>query len=221
MESAGNIFKLQQPESLFRSTYSLSIRIWHWLIFVTITASMLMVLLASTMFSMKDNIPKVQELVQGKGGVITTAQARSVAHEYSDKLWMTHKYIGFGLAFLLLSRIVIEFVHSKEQRIAGKIKKAMKLQTQTQQQRYDRSHYLMVKWGYVIFYAMILVMALTGLGLAFEDVPVFKSNHEAIAEIHEFFQYGIYAYIFFHIGGVIRADVTDNKGIVSRMINGG
>ena len=110
-----------------------------------------MVLLASTMFSMKQNIPTVQKLVEGKGGVITATQARSVAHEYSDKLWMTHKYIGFGLVFLLLSRIIIEVVYSKEQRIAGKIKKAIRLQTQTQQQRYDRTHYLMVKWGYIVF----------------------------------------------------------------------
>ena len=94
-------------------------------------------------------------------------------------------------------------------------------QTQNAEQRSDRQHYVMVKWGYVIFYLLFLIMALTGLGLAFEDVSVFRSNHQLIVAIHSFVQYLIYAYILFHIVGVVRADLTDNKGIVSAMINGG
>ena len=180
-----------------------------------------MVLLASTMFTMRGNIPVVQEQVQQKGGELSPDQARAVAHEYSDKLWMTHKYIGFGLCFLLLCRIVIEATYSKERRLGTKIRKALTFQTHNDTQRYDRSHYIWVKWGYVIFYLLFLVMALTGLGLAFEDVPLFRSMHKTLTGIHKVVQFLIYAYIFFHIAGVIRADVTDNKGIVSRMINGG
>ena len=216
-----NIISVQQPKSLFRTTYTLAIRIWHWLTSLTITASIVMVILASTMFTMQGNIPVVQEQVQQKGGTLSSDQARAVAHEYSDKLWMTHKYIGFGLCFLLLCRIVIEAAYSKERRLGTKIRKALAFQTQTEVQRSDRRHYIMVKWGYVVFYLLLLVMALTGLGLAFEDVPAFRSIHKSLTGIHKVVQFLIYSYIFFHIAGVIRADVTDNKGIVSRMINGG
>jgi Ni/Fe-hydrogenase 1 B-type cytochrome subunit len=216
-----NVLSVQQPESLFRTTYTLAIRIWHWLTFLTITASIIMVILASTMFTMKGNIPVVQQQVQQKGGTLSTDQARAVAHEYSDKLWMTHKYIGFGLCFLLLCRIIIEAAYSRERRLANKIRKALTFKTQNDIQRYDRRHYIWVKWGYVIFYFLFLVMALTGLGLAFEEVPAFSSIHKSLAGIHKVVQFLIYGYIFFHIAGVIRADVTDNKGIVSRMINGG
>ena len=212
---------LQHPVSLFKTRYSLAIRIWHWLTFLTILASIIMVLLASTMFTTKGNIPMVQEQVQSKNESVSPLAARAVAHEYSDKLWMTHKYIGYGLCFLLLCRIIIEITYSREKRLGNKIRKAFALQTQTTFQNYDRKHYLWVKWGYVVFYLLFLIMALTGLGLAFEDVPIFRSIHGALADLHQIVQYLIYAYLFFHIAGVIRADVTDNSGIVSNMINGG
>jgi len=170
---------------------------------------------------MKGNIPMVQEQIQHKGGVVTPEQARAVAHEYSDKLWMLHKYVGFGLCFLFLVRVIIEAGYSKEKKLSGKIKKAVQFQGQNQTQMGDRQHYLLVKWGYVVFYALFLIMALTGLGLAFEDVPFFRSNHKVITSLHSFVQYLVYFYILSHIVGVIRADVTDNKGIVSSMINGG
>lgn len=215
------IIALQQPESLFRTTYSLAIRIWHWLTFLTFTASIVMVLLASTLFTTKGNIPMVQEVVQSKGELVSPAAARAVSHEFSDKLWMAHKYIGFGLCFLLLWRIVIEFTYSNEKKLGTKIRRALAFHTQTARQRYDRKHYMLVKWGYVIFYFLFLVMAITGLGLAFEDVPLFRSAHGALADVHKIVQFLLYVYIMFHIAGVVRADVTDNKGIVSRMINAG
>jgi len=207
--------------SLFKTTYSLAIRIWHWITFLTITASIILVLFASTVFTIKGNLSMVQEQIQQKGRTVTPDQARAVAHEYSDKLWMLHKYVGYGLCFLLLSRIVLEVTYSKQQKLSGKIKKALAFQTQNQEQKSDQAHYLLVKWGYVIFYSLFLIMALTGLGLAYEDVPLFKSNHKLIANIHSFVQYLIYFYILSHIVGVIKADVTNNKGIVSSMINGG
>ena len=94
--------------SLFKTTYSLAIRIWHWITFLTITASIILVLFASTVFTIKGNLSMVQEQIQQKGRTVTPDQARAVAHEYSDKLWMLHKYVGYGLCFLLLSRIVLE-----------------------------------------------------------------------------------------------------------------
>ena len=216
-----DVTALQSPPSLFKTSYSVAIRIWHWLTFITITASIIMVLLGSTVFTIKENIPMVQEQVQHKGGTVTPEQARAVAHEYSDKMWMLHKYIGFGLCFLLLGRVIIEFSYSREQKLSAKIKRAARLQTHSPREQNDQKHFLLVKRGYVIFYALFLIMALTGLGLAFEDVPIFRANHKLITNIHSFVQYLIYFYILSHIVGVIRADLTDNKGIVSAMINGG
>ena len=207
--------------SLFKTTYPLSIRIWHWLTFLTITGSLIAVLFASTLFTTRDNVQLVQEQVQRKGGTVSPEQARAVAHEYSDKLWIIHTWIGYGLCFLLLSRMVMEAVYTKEKRLGAKIKHALQFQSGNLQQKRDRQHYIWVKRGYVLFYLLLLVMAVTGLGMAFEEVPFLRSIHKALSNIHSFTQYLIYLYILTHLVGVIRADLTQNKGIVSAMINGG
>ncbi len=216
-----DVTSIQSPPPLFKERNSLAVRIWHWLTFITITASIVTVLLASTVFTIKDNVSLVEEQVQQKGGMVSPEQARAVAHEYNDKFWNLHKYLGYGLCILLLSRIIIEITQSKEQRLAGKIKKALLYPDKTNGISTDKMHYLLVKRGYLLFYLFFLIMALTGLGMAYEDVPFLKSLHKTITSVHSFVQYLIYFYIVAHLVGVIRADLTYNKGIVSGMINGG
>jgi Ni/Fe-hydrogenase 1 B-type cytochrome subunit len=215
------IIEIQRPSSLFKTTYPLAIRLWHWITFITFFFSIMLVLFASTLFTTRGNIPMVQQQVQAKGGMITPDQAKAVSHEYSDKLWMLHKYVGFGLCFLLLLRIIIELSYSKEKRLSGKIRDALNFSAKSEQQTNDRRHFIMVKWGYIIFYVLFLCMCLTGLGLAFEDVPFFRANGKLFGNVHSIIQYLLYAYILFHIAGVIRSDLTNNRGIVSSMINGG
>ena len=202
--------------TLFKTTKPASIRIWHWLVFLLFTASITTVLLNKTMFKTKDNISMVKEQVQKDGGVITDKQARNVAHEYSDKLWDLHKFIGFGLSFLMLWRIVAELTISSEKKLRSRILKATRLTPDVK----EKKHYLMVQLSYTIFYLLFILMVLTGLVLAFEDVEWLKPIHHTAKEIHEFLQYTFYAFILIHIGGVIRADLTQYSGIVSRMING-
>lgn len=227
MQQEGSYSRLSQTDpthsgrSMFRTSYPLAIRLWHWLTFLTITASMVTVLFASTLFRTKANITMVLEQVQAKGGSISTLQARAVAHEYSDKLWNAHRYIGFGLCFLLLSRMVLEICLSKKQKLGFKIISALKLESAAHNQIPDQRHFILVKSGYLFFYLLFLVMAITGLVLAFEDVPLFKTWHRYASNIHSFAQYLIYLYISVHIIGVIRAEFTQSKGLVSAMINGG
>lgn len=201
---------------LFHEARPLSIRIWHWLAFLFFTASIVTVLFASTMFKTKSNIGMVQEQVQQEGGTITKKQAQSVAHEYSDKLWMLHKYIGFGLSFLLLWRIVAEVALSKDKKLSTKMKTALSLPATTE----DRKHYLLVEYGYLVFYALFITMALTGLVLAFEDIIWLRPFNNLAKSIHRVVQYGMYGYIIIHITGVVMADIGKYNGIISRMVNG-
>ena len=207
--------------SHFKNKHALAIRIWHWVIFSLFTATIVMVLLANTMFDTRANIAMVQEQVKEKGGMVTNDQARNVAHEYSDKLWNTHKIIGYILCFALLSRVVIEVAVSKEERILNRIKQAAGLSKIKSGKLDDSKHYIMVKYGYLIFYLLFFIMACTGLVLAFEDTEFLKPIHNAAKSLHEFVQYCMYGYIVIHLVGVVLADVTNYPGIVSRMINSG
>lgn len=200
----------------FREPKPAAIRLWHWLTFLFFTGSVITVLFASTLFQMKSNVGMIQEQVQSKGGTVTVQQARSVAHEYSDKLWMLHKYFGFGLSILLLWRIITEVMLAKEGRLRTRVRNALNYPAKDGEQK----HYLWVQYGYVIFYILFITMSLTGLILAFEDIKWLEPLHDLAQDTHSIVQWGLYAYVLFHLGGVIRADLTRYGGIISRMING-
>jgi cytochrome b561 len=202
--------------SFFTSKKPLSIRIWHWLTFLFFLASLTTVIFGSTLFKTRENITTVQEQVERKGGTVTKDQAKAVAHEFSDKLWMLHKNIGYFLSFLILMRIIIEISMSKEEKLFNKIKSTLKIQEKSE----ERTHFLWVNYSYAIFYVLFILMTTTGLVLAFEDQKWLDPIHGFSKDIHENIQWGLYAFMLFHIVGVIRADNTKYGGIVSRMING-
>jgi cytochrome b len=179
-----------------------------------------MVLFASTLFTTKGNVDMVISDGHRRGVELTVKQAQTISHGFGEKLWVLHTWLGYGIAFLLLSRMVVEVVISKEERLRRRIKNALMFKTSNNVQKQDRLHYLFVKYVYLVFYLMILIMALTGLGLAFEDLPIFDKYHGPIKEVHEFTQWGIYAYIALHLGGVVWTDLTKHHGLISRMIHG-
>lgn len=204
----------------FNEPHSLAIRIWHWLFFLVVMGSLVTVLFASTLFRTRNTIGLVQNQLQQKGVVVTTDQARSVAHEFNDRLWALHTIIGYFVCGLLLGRIVIEVAQPREERLAVRLRRAMGFKPQSIRDRDGRVHYIRVKWTYLVFYVLILVMALTGLGLAFEDNALLKLWHGHIKQVHSFVQYGIYGFILIHLAGVIRAEGLRHGGIVSGMIHG-
>ena len=209
-----------EPPLFSKQKNSPAIRIWHWVTFLGFTASLVTVLLGSTLFKTRNNISTVTDEVAAKGGSVSKDQAWSVAHAFSDKLWDTHKIIGFVLCFLLLSRVIIEVLQKKDEKISVRIRKALNFHPLNENAIRERNHYLLVKRGYLVFYGLFFCMGLTGLILAFEDVEFLKPLHKTAGNLHSFFQWGIYAYILLHLVGVVRADLRKNKGIVSGMIHG-
>lgn len=204
----------------FLEKHSLAIRLWHWIFFLTLTGTLITVLLASTTFRTRNTTALVTDQLREKGITVTQDQARAVSHGFNDKLWELHTLIGYVLCGLLLSRMLIEVFQPGDEKLSIKLKKALLVQSTSKVAMAGRQHYLWVKWGYVVFYVLILVMALTGLGLAFEDAPFLKGLHVPIKKIHSFTQYLVYAYIVCHLVGVIRSDRGKHAGLVSGMIHG-
>jgi len=210
-----------KEKSIFLQKHSASIRIWHWLTFIIISFLIITVLFNSTMFDTKGNTAMVKDVLNGKNIVVSDDQARAVAHEYGDKLWDLHKYLGFALTFLFLSRIVIEITLSQEEKMSSKIKNGLLMFRQNTRKR-EAKHYLIVKYSYILFYLLIIYMATTGVLLAFEsELGIPRQTNHFIKEVHGFGQYLMYAFICIHFYGVIKADLKDSKGIISGMVNGG
>lgn len=207
--------------TLFLQQHSAQLRIWHWLIFLFISASIVTVFLNSTLLSPRENVKLVQDQLQRKGIAVSVEQAFAVSHEYEDKMWELHKFIGFGIAFLLLARVAIEFTQPEDEKLTNRLKKVQELRATDDLNRAKYNHYLKVKMGYSLFFLLLFCMTLTGLGLAFgRDLGFSRGIHEVIKNVHAIIQFLLYAFIVVHLAGVILAENGKIKGIVSGMIHG-
>jgi Ni/Fe-hydrogenase 1 B-type cytochrome subunit len=207
--------------SQFLQRHSVVIRIWHWLTFIFITSIMITVLLNSTLLNPRKNVGMVQEQLKSKGLNATAEQAFAVSHEYKDKMWGVHKLIGYGIAFLLFSRVVIEFAQPGEEKLKTRFKKALGYYKSDDGDKAVYRHYLGTKISYFLFYLLVLFMALSGLSLAFgRELDIPRGLHGTIKELHSIGQYFMYTFVLIHLTGVVIADNRNIKGIVSGMING-
>jgi Ni,Fe-hydrogenase I cytochrome b subunit len=201
--------------------YSAPLRLWHWLSTIVISGSLLTVLANSTITNGRANSGIIKDALSEKNVVISANQARGAAHEISDKVWELHTYFGYVLVGLLVFRLVLELFQRADQKLIRRIKAAYHQYIILKKNREIAKHELVVKALYLTFYTLLLIMATTGICLAFEDdVAALKKIH-AIREIHGFCMYLIIAFIFVHLAGVFLAERKGDKGIVSEMINGG
>lgn len=201
--------------------YSSSIRLWHWLNAIIITGSLLTVLINSTVMKAWTNASLIADKLKEKGVQISEDQARSVAFALSDKVWTVHIYLGYVLTGLLLFRIILEFFELADQKLVRKFKAARKSFLSQQEDRISSGNEMLIKTLYAMFYVLLMVMAVTGLCLAFRDsVPALRKIH-FIREVHEFTMYLIIGFIIVHIAGVVIGERKRHKGMVSDMINGG
>lgn len=216
--------KTTSPEtesSIFIQQHSAQLRIWHWLTFLFLTGSIVTVLLNSTLLSQSDNVKLVQEQLEKKGLSATDEQAFAVSHEYEEKMWEVHKLIGYGLALLLLARIVIEFTQPEEEKMRNRLKKAVELSKSGEPNSAEYSHYIRVKRAYMIFFILLFLMVITGLAMAFgRDLGLTREIRGGLKNVHGVIQYFMYAFVLIHLAGVILAENGKMRGIVSGMIHG-
>jgi Ni/Fe-hydrogenase 1 B-type cytochrome subunit len=214
------------PQSLseknpFLQSHSSTIRIWHCVSFILIALVIITVILNSTLLNPRKNAGSVQSQLQEQGIIITERQSFFVAHQFDDKLWNLHKLLGFGIAIMLVLRIISEFLLPKDERIRTRMRSALNLFKSGTGDKAEYRHYLIVRYSYLLFYILILYVAVTGLALAFEHQLGLPGNiNHTIKEFHGAGQWLMYAFVLFHIGGVILADLGKARGLVSGMING-
>jgi Ni/Fe-hydrogenase 1 B-type cytochrome subunit len=211
---------IQHPQQLKR--YSSRLRFWHWANLIIITGSLLTVLINSTITDQRGVQTLVKSELQKAGATVTDKQASSVAHTLSDNVWAVHTYFGYALAALLVFRLALEALQLADQKFIRKLKTAYQQFNTIKVNRQMAKHELTVKVIYGIFYIILIVIALTGLTLAFESsLPFPRQIIGIFKEIHGFCMYLVLAFIAVHLAGVFLAERKDQKGITSDMINGG
>jgi Ni/Fe-hydrogenase 1 B-type cytochrome subunit len=211
---------VQHPQKI--KSYSSSLRLWHWMNTIVISGSLITVLINSTITDDRATSDLMKSELQKSGANITAEQARDVAHALSDSVWGVHIYFGYALTALLLFRLILEFFQLTDQKFIRKLKQAYRQYNTIKNNRKTVRNELTVKAIYALFYAVLMVMVITGLFLAFEDaLAAYKSIRNSVKEVHGFCMYLVLIFIIVHIAGVYLAERKDGKGLVSDMINGG
>ena len=188
--------------------WSISFRIWHWVHAFVILGLLATVFLRKTFLSWRANSEILSTELSGMSIDVSIEQATILAKAVRAPMWEWHILLGYGLAFLLLVRIALFFTQSGKRNYIDI--KASSL------------HKKMVKVGYIGIYAILAFMAISGLSIHFyEELSLLKETAKSIKEVHELVFNAVWVFVLLHILGVVLADNTDEKGLVSDMINGG
>jgi len=200
--------------------YTYQIRLWHWLNAIIIFGLLLTVLINHILFSVDEQTANIKEMLKNTGAIVSTTQARAVAHGMEDKVWDLHIYLGYALATLFLYRICHEVLTKSSTSFVANLQKTWRVYL-TKKVKSTR-HELAIKILYLFFYGLLLVMVLTGLSISFDDeLGAAKAYRHGLKEIHGFCMYLILGFILLHLIGVFLGELKDKKGIVSAMISGG
>lgn len=202
--------------------YPASIRFWHWGNTLVILGSLVTVLINSTLFDGRSTRDFVQKELAHAGANVSQEQARAVVHGLEDKVWDIHIYFGYVLTALFLYRLIVEIRADKNQKVFRKFLDTLKIYLSNQAFKSTARYELGIKLLYLVFYTLLLIMAITGLSIAFDDnLGISRSLSHSLKEVHGFCMYPILGFIVLHVGGVYFAERKNKKGIVSDMINGG
>ena len=72
------------------------------------------------------------------------------------------------------------------------------------------------KWTYIIFYFCVAISLVTGLIIEYGP----KELKASMEEIHVLGIYYLVGFIVIHLAGVLIAEFTNQKGIISRIVSG-
>ena len=117
-------------------------------------------------------------------------------------MWNWHIYIGYVLVGLFSIRILI--MSLGHIRFQNPFDKNLSIKEKFQ------------KWTYTIFYVCVIISLVTGLIIELGS----KELKKPMEEIHVLGIYYLIAFIAIHLAGVLLAEFTDQKGIISRIISG-
>ena len=182
--------------------YSKVYRIIHWAIAVSFLLLLITIFLRLTWMNKFNVAAIIQDYLSGTDQVLSQEQLIDLAKKIRQPMWNWHIYIGYVLVGLFSIRFLLPaFGHMKIQNPFGKnLSTKMKFQ----------------KWTYIVFYFCVIVSLVTGLII--ELGP--KEFKKPMEEIHVLSIYYLIAFIGIHLAGVLIAEFTDQKGIISRIVSG-
>jgi cytochrome b561 len=182
--------------------YSTLYRIIHWAIAITFLLLLLTIFLRLTWMN-KDNVAAIiQEYLSDTGQVLSQEQLIVLAKKIRKPMWQWHTYLGYALTGLFALRFMLPLFGS------------MKFQNPFGKNLSSKDRFK--NWVYIIFYVLVVISLSTGLVIDLGP----KEYKKTMESIHELSIYYLVGFMVIHFAGVLIADSTNQKGIISRIISG-
>lgn len=144
----------------------------------------------------------IESYLSETGQALSQDQLIVLAKQIREPMWEWHIYIGYFLVGLFFIRFLLPFFG--KMKISNPLNKRLNGIEKFQ------------KWTYIIFYVCVVISLVTGLII--ELGP--KDLKKPMEEIHILSIYYLAPFIVIHLAGVLFAEFTDQKGIVSRIVSG-
>jgi len=183
--------------------YSKVYRILHWLIAITFILLLLTIFLRKTWMEKNHVAGIIQDFLVDNGHAsLSQDDAILLAKKIRKPMWNWHIYFGYVLTGLYCIRLAVPFFG--EMKFSSPFKAELDSKTKFQ------------FWVYLVFYVCSAISLVTGLLIEFGP----KNLKDPMEEIHVLSLYYLLGFMVLHFGGVLLAECTSEKGIVSRIISG-
>lgn len=151
----------------------------------------------------KDNVADIiQNFLSSTDLQLSREQLIVLAKQIRQPMWDWHIYLGYTLVGLYSIRLILPFFDQMNFRNPRNKHLSPKVKFQY--------------WVYLVFYAGLSISLITGLII--ELGP--KGLKKATEEIHVLSIYYLMVFIAIHIGGVLLAEFTNQRGIISKIVSG-
>lgn len=209
------------PPAAATHDYSPAMRLWHWANAALISGQLLTILFLKVIINTKAVGPEFQRAL-GPGVALSQQQSRALGHVVSERIWSWHIGMGLTLAGVWLFWTLMQALDPAGRRFGARlVAAARRYRLAPPAEHANARHMLLAKLTYAAFYLFVTIMVVTGLGLTWaDDVPWLHGLEHPVKEVHNFTMYLIIAYIVLHVGGVVWADISDDHGLISRMVSG-
>ncbi|HQW06260.1 MAG: cytochrome b/b6 domain-containing protein [Flavobacteriales bacterium] len=185
-----------------KRSYPAVYRIVHWAIAVSFVLLIITIFLRSTWMNKYNVAAIIQDQLANTEQHVSEDQAIALAKMIRQPMWDWHIYTGYVLTGLFALRFMLP--------VFGR----MKFQDPMEKGLSRIAKFRM--WTYLIFYVLVMVSLVTGLLIVWGP----KEWKEPLEQVHLLGIYYVLAFIAVHLAGVLKAEFTDGKGIVSRIVSG-
>lgn len=182
--------------------YSRVYRLLHWAIAFSMLFLLLTIFLRLTWMNKVNVSTIIQDFLAETDLKMSEDDSISLAKQIRKPMWQWHIYTGYVLVGLYLVRLILPLFG--EMKFPNPFRKEL-----TGKEKFQC-------WVYVVFYICVAGSLFTGLMIEFGP----DSIHDLMEEIHVLSIYYLLTFIVLHFGGVLMAELTDQKGLVSRIISG-